>query len=90
VGIVREELRDIVGLDATPLFTRVYRWVKGMPRYTVGHLDRLTRIDEARASHPGLFLAGCSYRGIGIGDCVKSGFDAAEAVAAYVGKDTVP
>lgn len=90
VGIVRKELRDIVGLDATPLFTRVYRWVKGMPRYTVGHLDRLARIDEARKAHPGLFLAGCSYRGIGIGDCVKSGFDAAETVATYVGKGSVP
>ena len=61
-----------------------------MPRYTVGHLYRLARIDEARKAHPGLFLAGCSYRGIGIGDCVKSGFDAAETVATYVGKGSVP
>jgi hypothetical protein len=29
-----------------------------------------------------MILIGSSYRGIGIGDCVKSGFDAAAAIAA--------
>jgi oxygen-dependent protoporphyrinogen oxidase len=59
----------------------VYRWVKGMPKYTVGHLDRVARIDAIRRNHPGLHLIGCSYRGIGIGDCVRSGFDAAAQIA---------
>ncbi len=81
VSIVIDELRSIAGIDATPVFSKVYRWVKGMPKYTVGHLERLAVIDELKASHPGLHLIGCSYRGIGIGDCVKSGFDAAAEIA---------
>jgi oxygen-dependent protoporphyrinogen oxidase len=76
-GIVCGELRAIAGIAATPRFRKIYRWKKSMPKYTVGHLDRLARIDHQLGLHPGLHLIGCSYRGIGIGDCVKSGFDAA-------------
>ncbi len=82
VTIVLEELREIVGLTAEPVFSKVYRWFQGMPKYTVGHLERIAAIDELRKEHRGLFLIGSSYRGIGIGDCVKSGFDAAAAIAA--------
>ena len=78
--IVLEELRDIVGIQAHPVFFKAYRWFKGMPKYTVGHLDRIAALEELLKKHPGLFLIGSSYRGIGIGDCVKSGFSAAEAI----------
>lgn len=80
VKIVLEELKDIVNIDAKPILTKVYRWFKGMPKYTVGHLDRIAKIDEEAKKNKGLHLIGCSFKGIGIGDCVKSGFDAASAI----------
>jgi oxygen-dependent protoporphyrinogen oxidase len=78
--IALEELRDIAGIDAKPVFTKIYRWVNGMPKYTVGHLDRVANIFAAAKKHPGLYLIGCSYRGIGIGDCVNGGFNAAAEI----------
>jgi protoporphyrinogen oxidase len=39
-------------------------------------------MDEALKAHPGLHLIGSSYRGIGIGDCVRSGFEAAKGIVA--------
>lgn len=81
VNIILDELRSIAGIDAKPVFSKVCRWIKGMPKYTVGHLERLAKIDELKARHQGLHLIGCSYRGIGIGDCVRSGFDAASEIA---------
>jgi hypothetical protein len=46
----------------------------------------MAALDDARkAGYPGLHLIGCSYRGIGIGDCVKSGFEAAQEIAAFCG-----
>ena len=80
LGIVRDELAVMIGIKAEPSFFKVYRWFKGMPKYTVGHLGRIAAIDEKLKEYPGLFLIGCSYRGIGMGDCVKSGFDAAAAI----------
>ena len=81
VGIVRDELLQILGLRAEPLFARVYKWKSAMAQYGVGHLDRLDRIERLRKRLPGLALAGNAYRGIGVPDCVRSGGDAAKQVA---------
>lgn len=72
VQMVREELRQIMSLGAEPEFWRVFRWIKGMPQYALGHLDRLDAIDSRLAEHPGLYLCGASYRGVGTGDVMNS------------------
>jgi oxygen-dependent protoporphyrinogen oxidase len=82
LSIVREELRQIIGLKAEPLFARVYRWKSAMAQYTVGHLDRLQRIENLLNEWPGLALAGNAYRGIGVPDCVRSGEMAVQQVLA--------
>jgi oxygen-dependent protoporphyrinogen oxidase len=53
-----------------------------MAQYTVGHLERLERIESLRKQLPGLALAGNGYRGIGVPDCVRSGEEAAAEVVA--------
>ncbi len=80
LGIVREELRQILGLGAEPLFTRLHRWKGAMAQYTVGHLGRLERIEIRLKQLPGLALAGNGYRGIGVPDCVRSGEAAVQQV----------
>jgi len=82
IRIVREELRQILRVSAEPLFARVCKWRAAMAQYTVGHLDRLERIERLRQQLPGLALAGNGYRGIGVPDCVRSGQEAAEQVLA--------
>jgi protoporphyrinogen/coproporphyrinogen III oxidase len=89
VRVVTDELRDIVGISPKPLFAKVYRWQRSMPRYTVGHLERIAAIEEVQHGYPGLYLAGSSYRGIGIGDCVKSGFDAASQIDRFLSQKSV-
>ena len=80
VAVVREELRQILGLRAAPRFARVFKWKAAMPQYGVGHLERLQQIERLRAQMPGLALCGNGYRGIGIPDCVRSGAEAVEFV----------
>ena len=55
-----------------------------MPGYTVGHLARVRTIQERIAALPGLFLAGCSYCGVGIPDTICSGEQAAVRLMDYV------
>lgn len=55
----------------------VARWPQGMPRYAVGHLGHVRRTFEQARRHPGLALAGNSYTGVGIPDCIRSGEAAA-------------
>jgi oxygen-dependent protoporphyrinogen oxidase len=80
IAIVRNELRQILGLRARPLFARVYKWKSAMAQYGVGHLERLDRIERMRQQLPKLALAGNGYRGIGVPDCVRSGQDAVKQV----------
>ena len=71
MAAAREELADILGLRAEPLWARSYRWDRAMPQYVVGHLERVERIEAGLSAHPGLVLAGGSYRGSGIPDTVR-------------------
>ncbi len=80
VDMVQEELDTILGLKADAKFSKVYRWYKGMPKYTVGHLERIGQLDRTLAVHPGLHVIGCSYKGIGIGDCIHEAQIAAEKI----------
>jgi len=80
VAIVRNELQQILGLRAAPLFARVYKWKSAMAQYGVGHLERLDRIARLLQQLPKLALAGNGYRGIGVPDCVRSGQEAAKEV----------
>ena len=75
--IVRRELRQIISLNAEPLFARVYKWQSAMAQYSVGHLERLQRVEALRQKLPSLALAGNGYSGIGVPDCVRSGAEAA-------------
>jgi oxygen-dependent protoporphyrinogen oxidase len=79
---VSEELRDIAGVGARPIFTRISRWPRSMAQYTVGHPARLAEIQSRAAAVPGLHLAGNAYEGIGIPDCIRMGKRAAETIAA--------
>jgi protoporphyrinogen/coproporphyrinogen III oxidase len=78
IAVVRNELQQILGLRAVPLFARVYKWKSAMAQYGVGHLDRLDRIEHLRQQLSGLALAGNAYCGIGVPDCVRSGTAAAK------------
>jgi oxygen-dependent protoporphyrinogen oxidase len=82
VEIARQAFIKLLGVkaDAVPLFARVYRWVGGMPQYTLGHLDRIDALEAKVAAMPGLALAGGGYRGVGVPNCVDSGEKAASKV----------
>jgi oxygen-dependent protoporphyrinogen oxidase len=78
VGRARRELREALGVTATPVLTRLHRWPASMPQYLVGHLSRVETIERMVSDIPGLLLAGSAYRGVGIADCIRSGEGAAE------------
>ena len=73
VKYVRTELRQIVGITQEPTYTKVFRWDRGLPQYTCGHLDRLQHIRKSLQAFNGLYLTGAAYDGIGIPDCIREG-----------------
>jgi protoporphyrinogen/coproporphyrinogen III oxidase len=85
--MARAELREMMGIEATPVLTRVYRWKKGNPQYDVGHQDRIAEIDRLTAQHAGLYIAGAAYHGVGIPDCIQDGERVAKQILEGMGKE---
>ena len=77
-------LTPLMSISGAPILTRVYRWERANAQHEVGHLDRMARIDQTLAQHPGLFVTGSAYRGVGIPDCVGDGRAVARAAAKLV------
>jgi oxygen-dependent protoporphyrinogen oxidase len=80
---VSRQLAALLPLPKRPEASAVVRWPRSMPQYEVGHLERVERIEGALPV--GLVLAGQAYRGVGIGDAVRSGHEAADRVAGLLG-----
>jgi oxygen-dependent protoporphyrinogen oxidase len=71
VRAVLGELRLTLRLGGEPVFVRIIRWPQAIPQYHVGHLSRVAAIESARKRHPGLYLTGNAFRGIGVNDCTE-------------------
>jgi protoporphyrinogen/coproporphyrinogen III oxidase len=84
VALSLRALHPLIGISGEPLFTRVYRFDRGNAQHEVGHLQRIAAIDRALACHPGLFVTGSGFRGVGIPDCVADGRATAKQVDAWL------
>jgi oxygen-dependent protoporphyrinogen oxidase len=80
---VDRELAEALALRHAPIDLRVQRFGAAIPQYLVGHLARVDRIEAALPPH--IAVAGASYRGAGLGACVRSGHGAANRVLAHLG-----
>jgi oxygen-dependent protoporphyrinogen oxidase len=77
VAAARADVERTLRIGGEPQLVRVARWHGSMPRYTVGHLPRVAAIDAELARWPAVTLAGASYRGVGLPDCISQGLAAA-------------
>ncbi len=86
VARARADVERTLGIVGEPLFVRVARHPATMPRYTVGHPGRVAAVEVETDRWPAVVLAGASYRGVGLPDCVKQGHSAAASVIELVGR----
>ena len=84
VPVLLTELKRIIRIDGQPLFSTVAHWPRTMPQYHVGHRELVRDIEILCAAEPSLALAGNAFHGVGIPNCIKSGFDAAEKIDCLV------
>ena len=86
---VKAELKQICSVQAEPAYVEVNRWVKAMPQYLLGHLERVEQVELALSRYGGLVLTGAAYRGVGIPDCIRDGTLAAQRVVRYLSGERV-
>jgi len=83
VPLLLNELRKVIRIEGEPLFTTVAHWANTMPQYNVGHRERIQEIESLVATEPSLALAGNAFSGVGIPNCIHTGFVAAEKIARF-------
>jgi oxygen-dependent protoporphyrinogen oxidase len=84
IRVAEREVGEALSLRERSERSRVVRWHRAMPQYEVGHLARVSRIEQNLAAVPNVFLTGAAYRGVGIADCVRQAKETADRVAAYL------
>jgi oxygen-dependent protoporphyrinogen oxidase len=84
VRVAVKDLQRIIQVGDTPEFYMVNRIQRSIP-YVVGHQQWLRSITEkVKAELPGVFLAGASYAGVGLPDCIDQGKKAVHDVLQHV------
>ncbi len=82
--IVHDENARILGITGPAIETLVWKHLRALPQYNLGHGHIVEAIRDAERKTPGLFFAGNYLEGPAIGNCVENGFHAAEAVRNYL------
>jgi oxygen-dependent protoporphyrinogen oxidase len=71
-ALAAADLAAATGVRGAPADVLVTRWGGALPQYTVGHLDRVARIQASLAAQPGLAACGAAYAGVGIPACIAT------------------
>jgi len=82
---VRNEIKRFMGINAAPVFQRVFRVRSAIPQLLVGHVNRVSKIRSTLADYPGLHLAASYFGGVGVPDCIQTAKDTAYAIVSQVG-----
>jgi oxygen-dependent protoporphyrinogen oxidase len=73
----------LLGIDRRPDLARVYRWERANAQHDVGHIERVSAIEDRLGQLPGLFVTGAGFRGVGIPDCVADARATARTVVEW-------
>lgn len=81
VALARAETQRLYGVTAAPVFVHVTRLAAAIPQYTMGHAERVARVERAAEAMPGLFVTGSGLHGVSFADAAAHGVACGERVA---------
>lgn len=85
VKIVLDDLNKTMNISMDPELVVISRWKHAMPQYTVGHKERLETATKGLLEElPGVFMAGSSFNGLGLPDCIDQGEEAVAKVLKFL------
>lgn len=83
--VALKDIKSSLGIDSLPVTHVVTKWLNAMPNYHIRHHERVQSLEKNMADrYPGVYIAGCSYYGVGIPDCIGNGKKMAETIAAQL------
>ncbi|UVI33349.1 protoporphyrinogen oxidase [Paenibacillus spongiae] len=81
IEVARQDIEDSLGIKGKPVSFEVTKWHETMPNYHLKHPQTVKSLEEKLSeSYPNVILAGCSYYGVGIPDCILNGEQTAQRI----------
>jgi protoporphyrinogen/coproporphyrinogen III oxidase len=72
--VAKKDIEKSLGLFAEPVVTELTYWNNSMPNYLISHPQTVQNIENRLSEvYPGILIAGSSYYGVGIPDCIDNG-----------------
>ncbi|CAG7637729.1 Protoporphyrinogen oxidase [Paenibacillus solanacearum] len=79
--VARKDIEDSLGITGVPVSFEVTKWHETMPNYHLQHPQAVQSLEDKLAEYyPNVILAGCSYYGVGIPDCILNGERTAQQI----------
>ena len=79
--IALDDISKSLGITAKPIASEITNWSDSMPNYLISHPKSMEKLENKLAeAYPGIVLAGCSYYGVGIPDCIENGENTAKRI----------
>ncbi|RKD22650.1 protoporphyrinogen oxidase [Ammoniphilus oxalaticus] len=79
--VALRDIKNSLGITGDPIEYNVTKWHETMPNYHVKHPQLVRSLELKMAERfPNILLAGCSYYGVGIADCIENGQHTAKAI----------
>lgn len=68
------DIQKSLGISVEPIVSNITKWTDSMPNYSISHPKTVASLENLlEDNYPGIQLAGCSYYGVGIPDCIENG-----------------
>ncbi|MCH6267399.1 protoporphyrinogen oxidase [Neobacillus citreus] len=81
LNVALGDINKALGITAKPADSEITKWTEQMPNYLITHPKSVKALErKMAAAYPGVILAGCSYYGVGIPDCIENGIDSARKI----------
>jgi oxygen-dependent protoporphyrinogen oxidase len=81
---VLSELKTIMRVEGQPVYTKLTRWAKAIPQYTLGYPRILKAMSRFEQNFRGAFLCSNYRGGIAVGDCVANAEHATQRVLEHL------
>ncbi|MGE7604526.1 protoporphyrinogen oxidase [Peribacillus sp. NPDC097675] len=82
IQVALDDIKRSLDISEKPVTSEVTKWKDNMPNYHIQHPYIVQSLEEKiTEKYPNLLLAGCSYYGVGIPDCIADGEKKAQEIA---------
>lgn len=90
IDLVTESTATTIGFNAKPLESWIFRHPRGIAQYTLGHRERVKKVEQFCEELPGLAFVGASYRGVALNRCIRDAYTIAPRILQPFGIHAAP